>query len=104
MIFHEFGDDLVLLNKLGLELLDLAVFGLVEARRPSWPVLERLLGLVEDELDPTVDLAGLEAELISEVGDGLLAAEMTTHDLGLLVGSEVAASLVHGTCLRSDSY
>ena len=64
MILHELGDDLVLLNEFGLEVLDLAVLGLLDARRPSWPVLERLLGLVEDELDPVVDLAGLKAELM----------------------------------------
>jgi hypothetical protein len=67
-------------------------------------VLERLLGLVEDELDPVVDLAGLKAELISEVGDRLLADEMAMHDLGLLLGSKVAANPVHGTCLRLGPY
>jgi len=54
MVFHELGDDLVVLNELGLELLDLAVLGLLDARGPSGPVLERPLGLVEDELDPVV--------------------------------------------------
>ena len=65
---------------------------------------ERFLGLVEDELDPIVDLAGLEAELIGEVGDRLLAAEMASDDLGFLVWSEVSAGLAHGMCLRSGSY
>src|ERR1700751_747826 len=104
MVLHELGDDLVLLNELRLELLDLAALGLLDARGSAWPVLERLLRLVKDKLDPIVDLAGLEAELIGEVGDRLFAGEVATDNLGLLFRREVAATLLHGTCLRLSPY
>src|SRR5258708_40135358 len=104
MVFHELGDDLVLLNEFGPKVLDFAVLDLLDARRPSWPVLERFLCLVEDELDPIVDLAGLEAELIGEVGNELLAAEMASDDLGFLVWSEVSAGLLHRMPLPSGSF
>jgi hypothetical protein len=87
-----------------LRYLDLAALGLLDARGASWPVLECLLRLVKDELNPIVDLAGLEAELIGEVGDRLLAGEVATDDLSLLFSSEAAATLVHGTCLRLSPY
>jgi hypothetical protein len=40
--------------------------------------------LVKHLLDPGVDLAGLDAEVIGELGDWLLAAEMTPNDLSFL--------------------
>jgi hypothetical protein len=42
------------------------------------------LGFVEHLLDPGVDLAWLDAEFISEVGNRFLAAEMAADDLSLL--------------------
>jgi hypothetical protein len=40
--------------------------------------------LVEHLLDPSVDLAGLDAELIGELRDRLLCAEIAPDDLSLL--------------------
>lgn len=61
------------------------------------PGLERLLGLVEDEPGPGVNLAGLGPELIVEVGDRPRAAEMASDELGFLVEREVPAGRVQGT-------
>jgi hypothetical protein len=89
MVLHEFGDDLVLLSKLGLEMLDLAVLELLDAGWPPSGMLKGTLGLVEHLLDPGVDLAGLEAELIGEIGDRFLSAEVATNDLGFLGHGEM---------------
>src|SRR5580700_4103525 len=104
MFLHELGDHLVLLNELGLEVLDLSVLDHFGAWRTTHRGLEGSRGLVEDLLDPVVNLAGLETELIGEVRDGFFADEMTPNDLGLLVGREMSSCLVHGTCLRWDPY
>jgi hypothetical protein len=100
VLLHELGDDLVLLDELRLEAFDLAVLDLLDARRATRRRLERSLGLVKDLLDPIVDLAGLDTELIGEVRDGLPAAQMSPNDLGLLIRREVPARRVHGTYLR----
>ncbi len=47
MFFHEFGDDFVLLDELGLKEVDLAILGLLGAKRTPRPMLECLLGLLE---------------------------------------------------------
>ena len=48
MFLHELSDDLVLVNELGLELLDLAVLDVIEVGRTSRPNLEYSLGLFKD--------------------------------------------------------
>lgn len=100
MLLHELGDGLVLLDESGPEPVELLGAELFLAKRPISGVLEFASGLIEDLLDPVVDLAGLQADLIGEVGDGLLAAEMATDDLSLLLGGEVSTQRVYGTGLR----
>ena len=83
MLLHQLGDDLILLGQLRLEAFDLAILDLLGARRTTGRGLERSVGLVEDLLDPIVYLAGLDTELIGEVRDGLLPAEIPPNELGL---------------------
>jgi hypothetical protein len=63
--------------------------------------LEGGFGLVEDQLDPGMDWAGLDLELRGEVGDGLLAAQMPTDDISFLLGGKRSSgNAAHGNYLR----
>ncbi|MBX3426903.1 MAG: hypothetical protein KF688_14585 [Pirellulales bacterium] len=98
VLLHQLGDHLVLVGQLGPQLLDLAVFELFGLAIPRG-LLERLVGLIEHLLDPSVNLAGLDAKFIGQVGDRLLPAQMTTHRRGLLLGRKVPALSRHGIFL-----
>ena len=56
--------------------------------------LQSTLGLVKHLLDPEMDLAGLKAELVGQVGDGLFAATMPSDDLSLLLRGEMPRDCV----------
>jgi hypothetical protein len=100
MVLHEFRDDLVLLSELGLEPLNkLGLKSLLTGWPPSGAV-QRTLGLVEHLLDPGVNLAWLEAELIGEIGNRFLTAEVAANDLSLLRHGEMPTGASHGTYLR----
>jgi hypothetical protein len=81
MLLHQLGDDLVLLEELGLEPLDELC---LKSLRPGWPPcrpFQSALGLVEHLFDPGVDLAGLKAELIGQFGNRLFATDVATDNL-----------------------
>jgi hypothetical protein len=84
MFLYQLRDDLVLLNELRLELLQELGLKLLRPRWPPSRALQSTLRLVKHLLDPRVDLAGLDAEVIGELGDRLLDAEMTPNDLSFL--------------------
>ncbi|MCP4302559.1 MAG: hypothetical protein GY783_18400, partial [Gammaproteobacteria bacterium] len=46
---------------------------------PAWTIgsLERLLGLIEHLLDPSVDLAWLHAKLVGQVGNRYFVGQMS---------------------------
>jgi hypothetical protein len=64
VLLHQFGDDLVLLDELGLEPLDELCLKPLCAGWPVYRALQSTLSLVEHVLDLGVDLAGLKAELV----------------------------------------
>ena len=72
VLLEEFGDDLVLVGQLGFEQFDAAFPGLLDAAVLRGP-LEGLVGLGQHGVDPGVNLAGLQAELLGQGGNGLLA-------------------------------
>jgi len=101
MFFHEFGEDLVLALQLGLEafnLLLLSGLGLLGvpavAGKGSRAVLEK--GLL-----PEVELTGLEAVLLTELGDGNLFEEVLPENGDLLLGREMPTAGVHEMFPRS---
>ena len=84
MLLHQLGDDLVLLDELGLKPLDELRLKLLCAGWPACRALQSTLSLIEHVLDPGVDLAGLKAELVGQVGNRFFATDMATDDLSLL--------------------
>jgi hypothetical protein len=75
----------------------------LKSLRPAWPSgwpLQNVLRLVKHLLDPGVDLAGLKAQLIGQLGNRLLAANVATDDLSLLGRSEMPTRLPHRTNLQ----
>jgi len=79
---------------------NLDLFGrLFPARAPQ--ARECLLGLIEHLLDPGVDLARLDAELVGQVGNRYFVAQVPPHDLGLFLYAEASALLAaHEILLR----
>ena len=54
-------------------------------------------GLIENVPDPEVNLAGLNAQFIGQVGNRLLAAQMPAHNIRFLLGGKRSTSIGHGT-------
>ncbi len=54
MLFHEFGEDLVLALELGLELLDLVILGILGSPRPP-AIVEAGRGVLEEEPLPGIE-------------------------------------------------
>jgi hypothetical protein len=84
MLLRRLRDDLVLLDELRLELLQKLCLKLLRPRWPRSRALPSTLRLVKHLLDLHGDLAGLNAEVIGELGDRLLAAETTPNELSFL--------------------
>ena len=95
MLFHELGEDGVLALELGFELLDLVVLGVLDGPGLA-SVVEGDMGVLEELLEPGVDLIGEEIELIAEVGNRDLVEEMAFEDGDLLGAGEVTTMLGHG--------
>ena len=83
MRFHEFGHDLVLAEELGFELFDLVVLGVLDGLALA-AVGEGEMAVLEELLEPVVELVGVEVEFIAEVGDGDLVDEVPFEDGDLL--------------------
>jgi hypothetical protein len=56
-------------------------------------------GLVQDLLDAGVELAGVDAQLIRQIGNGFFARQVPADNLGFLQWTEVAARARHGRIL-----
>jgi len=99
---HKLGHDLVLACELGLELLDLLVLGVLNGLALA-AVVEGGVTVLEELLEPAVELVGIEAELIAQVGDGDLVEEMAFEDGDLVGAGKVTTRLlVHeGTSVQA---
>jgi hypothetical protein len=95
MLFHELGEDGVLALELGFEAFDFLVVGVFDGLGLA-AVVEGDVAVLEELLEPAVDLVGIEADLIAEVRDGDLVEEMAFEDGDLLGASEVTTFLGHG--------
>ena len=92
MLRHQLGQDLVLSLDFLLQILDTLLLGLLigagfslKGRRP---VLEELFL-------PAVEVRWLEAQLIAELGDRILAQQMAPQNGDLLLGCVVLPCLFH---------
>ena len=96
MRFHEFGHDLVLTHELGLELLNLLVLGILDgpglAARAA--VGEGQVAVLEEFLEPVVELVGVNVEFIAQVGDRDLVDEVPFEDGDLLRLGKVTTRLL----------
>jgi hypothetical protein len=77
--FHELGHDLVLARQLGFELLDPSVLGIFDGLGLA-AVVEGGLAVLEELLEPGVELVGVELEFVAQVRDRDLVDEVTFED------------------------
>jgi hypothetical protein len=102
MSFHELGHDLVLAGDLGFELFDLLLLGIFEGLGLA-AVVEGGVTVLEELLEPGIDLVGVELKFIAEVGDGDFLEEVAFEDGDLLDAGKVTTRLlVHeGTSVQA---
>ena len=93
MGLHELGHDLVFADELGFELFDLLLLSVFDGLGLA-AVVEGGLAVLEELLEPGVDLVGVELEFIAEVGDGDLVDEVTFEDGDLFGAGEVTTRLL----------
>src|SRR5450631_1779634 len=94
MSFQEFGHDLVLAHKLGFELLDLGLLSVFDGLGLA-AVVESGMAVLEELLEPAVELVGIDVEFIAQVGNRNLVDEMTFEDGDLLSAKKMTTRLVH---------
>src|SRR5450432_103954 len=94
MSFHEFSHDLVLAYEFGFELLDFLVLGVFDGLGLA-AIVESGMAVLEELLEPAVELVGIDVEFIAQVGDRNLVDEMTFEDGDLLGAKKMTTRLVH---------
>src|SRR2546421_12584094 len=94
MLLHELGEDLVLALELGLELLDLAFLAIFEGLGLA-AVLENDMAVLEEVLEPAIELGGMNLEVITQVSDGDFVDEMPFEDGDFLGAGQVTTLRVH---------
>jgi hypothetical protein len=94
VFFHELGEDRVLALQLGFELFDLAVLGVLDGLAFT-AIVESEVTVLEELLEPAVDLVGVEAKFVAQVRDGHLFDEVPLEDSDLLGAREMTTLLVH---------
>lgn len=87
MVLQQFGDDFVLLLNLRFKGYDFSVFGIVLLERTT-VFLKGNGGVIEQLLLPSVDLGWLQAEFITQVGNGNFVDQMPFDDRGFLFGGK----------------
>ena len=90
MGFHELGHDLVLAGQLGFELFDLLVLGVFGGLGLA-AVVEGGVSVLEELLEPRVELGGVKVVFLTQVGDGDLVEQVALEDGDLLGPGEMAA-------------
>ena len=68
MLFHELGEDGVLALELGLKLFDLGALGITGGLGLA-AIVEGGVAVLEELLEPGVDLMGIELELKKSLGE-----------------------------------
>ncbi len=76
------------------ELLDFLVLGIFVGLGLT-SVIEGGLAVLEELLEPAIDLVGMELELIAKIGNGNLINEVPFEDSDLLGAGKMTTSLVH---------
>src|SRR2546430_4620086 len=91
---HELGHDVILARELGFELLDLLVLGILDGLALA-AVVEGGMAVLEELLEPAVELVRIDVEFIAQVRDRDLVDEVTLEDGNLLGARKVTTRLVH---------
>ena len=94
MLFHEFGEDGVLALELGFKAFDFLLVGVFDGLGLA-AVVEGGVAVLEELLEPAIDLVGVEAEFIAQIRDGNLVDEVPLENGDLFGASEVTTRLVH---------
>ena len=94
MSFHEFGHDLVFAHEFGFELLDLGLLSVFDGLGLA-AIVEGGMAILEELLEPAVELIGIDVEFIAQVGDRNLVEEMTFESGDLLGAEKMTTRLVH---------
>jgi hypothetical protein len=97
VLFHEFGKHLVFASEFGFELLDLAILGVIGGLGFATPV-ESGMAVLEELLEPGVELRGVDVVFIAQVGNGHLFDEVLFENGDLVGAQDVAALLGHDDC------
>jgi hypothetical protein len=92
--FHELGHDLVFACEFGFELLDLGVLGIFEGLGLA-AVGEGEVAILEEFLEPVVDLVRMQIEFIAEIGNSNLVDKVAFEDGDFLVIGKMTTRFVH---------
>src|SRR5271154_6340899 len=100
MLFHELAEHGVLALELGFETLDLVVLGVLDGLALA-AVGEGQMAVLEELLEPVVELVGVDVEFIAQIRNGDLVDEVPLEDGDLLVIGEMTTLLVQdGTSVQ----
>src|ERR1700734_260802 len=95
MFFHEFSQDGILALDLGFELFDLSVLGLLFGLGLA-AVVEGGVAVLEELLEPAVDLVGIDVEFVAQVGNRDLLEEVALQGSNLLLSGKMTAGTLLG--------
>lgn len=94
MFFHEFGEHGILALELGFELLDLLVLGVLDGLGGT-AVVEGGVAVLEEFLEPVVDLSGKQFVLLAQGGHGNLLDQVLLEDGDFLNAGKMTTRLPH---------
>jgi len=94
MLFHEFAEYGVLALELRFKLFDLVVLGVLDGFALA-AVGESQMAVLEELLEPVVELVGVDVEFIAKVRDGNLVEEVPFEDGDLLGVGKVTTLFTH---------
>src|ERR1700677_3859102 len=94
MFFHEFGEDLVFASELGFELLDLAFLRVLDGLGFA-VAAEGQMAILEELLEPVINLVRVEVVFIAQVGNRNLVDEVPLENGDLLGIGKVTTLLAH---------
>src|SRR5580698_1235819 len=95
MLFHEFSQDGILALDLGFELFDLSVLGLLFGLGLA-AVVEGGVAVLEELLEPAVELVGVDVEFVAQIGNRNFLDEVPFQDSNLLLSRKMAAGTFLG--------